>query len=120
MKELNDPMDASGDIHPGSSAQPTPELHSAKDGSHPPAARSNTALRTSDDMKDLILALLVLGIMLFALGFLMMAVDRPTPYSGSITLFYTGMCIAGLGGVGLTAGLVGILIRLALQSPASK
>jgi hypothetical protein len=97
----------------GEAAQDSPPQVSA----HPPVPRTQTVLGTADNMKDAIVALLALGGTVFVGGLVMMAANRPAHYTGSIAWFYIGICVAGVGGMSVTAGLVGIVVRLGLQSP---
>lgn len=62
---------------------------------------------------------LVLGSTAFVAGLLLRANNRPTPLSGSLFRFYLGMFVAGLGGMAITAGFVGIVVLLAFSYQAT-
>jgi hypothetical protein len=108
-------MDGNDNISQSSSSEAVPD--SSQQGSATsPVKRTQTVPGTADNMKDAILALLVLGITVFVGGLVMMAANRPAHYTGSVAWFYIGMCVAGLGAMSATAGLVGIVVRLGFQS----
>jgi hypothetical protein len=102
-------------ISGSSSSEPVPDS-SRQVSAGSPLPRTRTVPSAADNMKDAIYALLVLGGAAFVGGLVLMAANRPAHYTGSVAWFYIGMGAAGVGGMSMTAGLVGLVVRLGLRS----
>jgi hypothetical protein len=108
-------MDGNDNSSQSSSIEAAPDS-SQQVSAQTPVPRTQTVLGTADNMKDAVLALLALGGTAFLGGLVMMSANRPGHYTGSVAWFYIGMGVAGMGGMSVTAGLVGIVVRLGFQS----